>query len=838
MLAQENINFFLAAAADYGVSAHKRFFMLDLWNGNSRPRVVESLAELARVATAKGFRITMKVSVLPLDQIPHGVSEPDMKQLVEQLSRTRVKETGASRKEAPGIFKRKLAYLVSQREFPEFERKWTNIQALIRGRAARAKFQSRSRDQAFRDRVAKELRDTEESYVQSLDLCIRRYLTPLRTGSWNKKLILDKSTMKDLFSDIEIIYNVNTVLLKMLNEAMRNWGPSTQLGSIFVYIMNFLKVYTNYVSVADTQLSTYDSLLKNNKLFPKFTEAVRNGLDVDPATVDKASSPSKAGEPAVAPKPEGETKAMLDIPGYLIMPIQRVPRYFMLLERLLKHTWKEHRDYPDLEKSVNGLQAVAQSLNQKKRDFENIRSVTAFQGSIVGCPPIAMPTRALVKQFEVQDEKKKEDWFLALFNDSLLTAKSEKKKGAVTHKFKGHYKLVTVEISVLDNVVDIKSEGVSVLKLVSSPESLDLAQLLPKTKASYSDKVKRVGQMDDGSDLPEHLVSELAAAAELETITPEELLKRREAEKRLLRSQVAEDMQVLKTLTLRSGDLKSATPSPSPSESNLSKSAVPAGRRASAAPAPASRVNGSSSSPQPSSGKLPLHTSTGSSGGGTRYGTPPPRPVLGGGPGKDSASSPVLRSTASLMKIKAYVEDQISVLDTQIEVDENKSEEYQTLARNLSDELAEIDQQLDEVKEALSPEMREAVNQQESAMRLEVLEEKRKVKTSSSKKKGRRSFFSFFSSNSSVNSESPNKDKLKSSKSGTSTPTTADTPPSSGKVPKTRNSAKLEPQKIESKGDGSAPASPAASRNKAASVSGPHPHINSSSSTAPTSTKA
>lgn len=834
MLAQENINFFLAAAADYGVSAHKRFYMLDLWNGNSRPRVVESMAELARVATAKSFRVTLQVSVLPLDQVPHGISEPDMKQLTEQLSKTRLKETGVARKEAPGIFKRTLAYLVSQKEFPQFERRWTRIQALIRARAARAKFQARVLNQAFRDRVAKELRDTEESYVQSLDVCIRRYLTPLRTGSWNKKLLLEKPTIKDLFSDIEIIYNVNSVLLKQLNEAMRNWGPSTQLGSIFVYIMNFLKVYTNYVSVADTQLSTYDSLLKNNKLFPKFIEAVRMGLDIDPAASGDKAAPIKAGDAATAPKPEPETKAILDIPGYLIMPIQRVPRYFMLLERLLKHTWKEHRDYPDLEKSVNGLQAVAQSLNSKKRDFENIRSVTAFQGSIIGCPPIAMPTRSLVKQFEVLDEKKKEDWFVALFNDSLLIAKSEKKKGVTTHKFKGHYKLVTVEIVLTETFIEFKSDGVSVLKLAPSPESLDLAQQLPKVKSSYSDKVKRVGQLDDGSTLPEHLISELATEAELETITPEELLKRREAEKKLLRTQVAEDMQVLKTLTLRSSELKAASPSPSPSDSNLSKSAVPAGRRASASPAPANRIASSPSTPQPSSGKLPLHTSTGSSG--ARYGSPPPRPTLAGAssPGNSNAS-PVLRSTASLMKIKAYVEDQISVLDTQIEVDENKSEEYQTLARNLNSELEEIDQQLEEVKEFLSPEMREAVNQQESAMRLEVMEEKKNVKTSSSKKKGRRSFFSFFSSNSSVNAESPGKDKLKSSKSGTSTPNPSDTPPSSSKIPKSRNSAKMDAQKVESKGEGSAPASPSTSRQKSASVSGPHPHVKSPSSA---STKA
>ena len=839
MLAQENITFFLAAAADYGVSPHKRFFMLDLWNGNSRPRVIESLAELARVAAVKGFRVPLKVSVLPLDQVPHGLSPADMKQLEEQLSRTRMKDTGVARKDAPGIFKRKLAYLVSQKDFPDFERRWTRIQALIRGRAARAKFQSRVLNQAFRDRVARELRDTEESYVQSLDTCIRRYLTPLRTGSWNKKLILDKAVIKDLFSDIEIIYNVNTVLLKMINDAMKNWGPATQLGSIFVYIMNFLKVYTNYVSVADTQLATYDSLLKTNKLFPKFVESVRLGTDLDPNAGEKASSAPKTGDSALAPKTEAESKPVLDIPGYLIMPIQRVPRYFMLLERLLKHTWKDHQDYADLEKSVNGLQAVAQSLNQKKRDFENIRSVTAFQGSIIGCPPIAMPTRSLVKQFEVVDEKKKEDWFLALFNDSLLVAKSEKKKGVTTHKFKGHYKLVTVEVSIQDAVLEIKSEGNTVVKLASNPESLDFAQQLPLVKAAYSDKVKKIGQMDDGSELPEHLVNELAAEHEAQSITPEELLKKREAEKRLLRSQVAEDMKVLKTFTMRSSDLAGtppssnpATPTASPSPSSTNLAARPAGRRASASPTPANRITVSSATspgtPQTSSTKLPLNASTGSTGSnGGRYGTPPPRPSLGSSNASNTAS-PVLRSTASLMKIKAYVEDQISVLDTQIEADDEKNEEYQNLARNLNQELAEIDQQIEEVKEFLTPEMREAVNQQESAMRLEVMEEKKNVKPSNGKKKGRRSFFSFFSSNSSVNSDAAAKEKPKGSKSGTSTPTTADTPPSSVKVPKARHSSKVDPSKIDSPGEGTAPASPITKRQKSASVSGPHPHINSS----------
>lgn len=785
MLAQENISFFLAAAADYGVSAHKRFFMLDLWNGNSRPRVVESLAELARVAAAKKFRVPLKVSVLPLEQVPHGISEAQMKELVEQLSRTRVRETGVARKDAPGIFKRKLALLVSQREYPDFERRWTRIQALIRGRAARTKFQSRVLNQAFRDRVAYELRDTEKSYVQSLETCIQRYLTPLRTGSYNKKLVLDKATLKDLFSDLEIIYNVNNVLLTMINKAMENWGPHSQMGSLFVYIMNFLKVYTNYVSVADTQLSTYDNLMKTNKLFSKFCEAVRNG-EVDANGHEKSSSTSSSSSTANAAnangaKPEQENKPLLDIPGYLIMPIQRVPRYFMLLERLQKHTWKDHRDYEDLEKSVAGLQAVAQSLNQKKRDFENIRSVSAFQVSIVGCPAIAIPTRSLVKQYEVIDTKKQET-FVVLFNDSILLAKTEKKKGVVTHKFKAQYKLLTVDVTVQDDQIEIFSENASVLKLSLSPESQDFATQLPLAKSQHTEKLKKLGHMDDGSALPEHLVSELSAQAEVETMTAEELLKQRENEKRQLRSQMAEDMKVLKSLTMGSQELESAS-SGSDSGTNAHKNASPssttlqqpAGRKASAAPVAPSLGR--------TTGTLRLNAS-----GAASVRGPSPGPV-----GANNAS-PVLRSTASLMKMKAYVEQQISVLDTQFE-EEDKKEEFQELARNLNSELAELDQQLEEVKEHLSPEMREAVNQQESEVRLEVQAQDKKT-LRHSKKKGRKSFFSFLSSSSSVNSDSPGKDKK--TKSGASTPTSPSTPPSSTKVSKSRPSSKSEAPKFES----------------------------------------
>lgn len=39
-----------------------------------------------------------------------------------------------------------------------------------------------------------------------------------------------------------------------------------------------------------------------------------------------------------------------DIFAYLIMPVQRIPRYQLLLRDLLKHTEKDHNDFESLQK--------------------------------------------------------------------------------------------------------------------------------------------------------------------------------------------------------------------------------------------------------------------------------------------------------------------------------------------------------------------------------------------------------------------------------------------------------------------------------------------------------
>lgn len=66
---------------------------------------------------------------------------------------------------------------------------------------------------------------------------------------------------------------------------------------------------------------------------------------------------------------------MKEITDFLIMPIQRIPRYVLLLNDLCKHTKKSHLDFSDLRKALLKMKEVAGYVNEHKRDAENLNAV-------------------------------------------------------------------------------------------------------------------------------------------------------------------------------------------------------------------------------------------------------------------------------------------------------------------------------------------------------------------------------------------------------------------------------------------------------------------------------
>ncbi|ELP83502.1 Rho/RAC guanine nucleotide exchange factor, putative, partial [Entamoeba invadens IP1] len=55
--------------------------------------------------------------------------------------------------------------------------------------------------------------------------------------------------------------------------------------------------------------------------------------------------------------------AKLDLRDYLIMPVQRLPRYNLLLTDLVKNTEETHQDYKELNKALDAVREVANKVN-------------------------------------------------------------------------------------------------------------------------------------------------------------------------------------------------------------------------------------------------------------------------------------------------------------------------------------------------------------------------------------------------------------------------------------------------------------------------------------------
>lgn len=60
-----------------------------------------------------------------------------------------------------------------------------------------------------------------------------------------------------------------------------------------------------------------------------------------------------------------------DLSSLLILPIQRVPRYVLFLEKLKKLTPTDHPHYHSIAKSLVGITEIASLVNERKKEADN-----------------------------------------------------------------------------------------------------------------------------------------------------------------------------------------------------------------------------------------------------------------------------------------------------------------------------------------------------------------------------------------------------------------------------------------------------------------------------------
>jgi hypothetical protein len=293
-----------------------------------------------------------------------------------------------------------------------------------------------------RQSVANELLQTEENYVANLSLLIDVFAKPLQdsvdmaqraansSGDMHAmEPIVTESQIRTLFSSANVLLQFQSVFLRDLRQKVEHWHYQQTIGSILTQMTPFMRLYAEYVGNYSESSQLYQRLISKrdgNARFKAFLECAYQ-------------SPS--------------IMAVGDLDSFLVQPVQRLPRYKMFLEQLLKLTPANHDDKEPLQMALQKVSDVVYYVNEKKRSHDLELQVFIAYGKIE--PPVEdllAPGRALLLEGPLHFTKSlKEPRVLCqgfLFSDLLIIAKvpSDDKK---RYKFLARFDLRTLSLGTI-----------------------------------------------------------------------------------------------------------------------------------------------------------------------------------------------------------------------------------------------------------------------------------------------------------------------------------------------------------------------------------------------------
>ncbi|XP_059864530.1 rho guanine nucleotide exchange factor 37 isoform X1 [Delphinus delphis] len=185
--------------------------------------------------------------------------------------------------------------------------------------------------------AVRELIDTEVSYLHVLQLCasdIRSHLQQLPQGD-----------LDVLFSNIDDIIKVNSKLLHDLQETASREEEQVQLiGNLFLEFQEELEqVYKVYCASYEQALL----LVEAYRMEPQLQREIQDTIE------------------AVLPQAGSSGLSFL-----LVIPLQRITKYPLLLQKILENTLPDASAYPVLQRATSALQDVVTNINEYKRRKE------------------------------------------------------------------------------------------------------------------------------------------------------------------------------------------------------------------------------------------------------------------------------------------------------------------------------------------------------------------------------------------------------------------------------------------------------------------------------------
>ncbi|KAM4643828.1 proto-oncogene vav [Amazona ochrocephala] len=187
-----------------------------------------------------------------------------------------------------------------------------------------------------------ELRLTEERYTETLEAICQHFLRPLRH-------FLEPQDLESIFINIEELLALHRLFLGELRGVLGGPGGSRGLPPLFLAYKERFLLYGRYCSQVEAAARRLEQLSANTDLNMKLQECSQRA-----------------------------TNGRFSLRDLLMVPMQRVLKYHLLLQELVKLT-PEPGERDRLRAALDAMRDLAQCVNEVKRDNETLRQLTSVQ---------------------------------------------------------------------------------------------------------------------------------------------------------------------------------------------------------------------------------------------------------------------------------------------------------------------------------------------------------------------------------------------------------------------------------------------------------------------------
>lgn len=268
-------------------------------------------------------------------------------------------------------------------------------------------------EKTSRNRIVQEIIDTEISYVDTLKATIDHYMTPLLT---NGGLVqLKEEHVRLMFRNLPEIYDIHSQFLKNLQDefaVFTNIEATQLLGELIHDFLPRCLVYEDYINKHLQAASLLTALVGS--------EAHNQLLKLQESNIQALGFNGQ------------------NLSSCLITPIQRIPRYRLLVTQLLKHTKDSHPDYASLNRALNKIVEIADKLNESLRRAECIEVMKTLKGVLDDPSLIVVDgSRSLVHKGTLRkgaSKSRSKKYVVYLFTDYLVYGHASSKTVKIHNK--------------------------------------------------------------------------------------------------------------------------------------------------------------------------------------------------------------------------------------------------------------------------------------------------------------------------------------------------------------------------------------------------------------------